>query len=102
MDKKKRKALEDKGWKSVTAAEFLELTPAEEMIIELRLALSKALKKKRESSHLTQVEAAKKLKTSQSRLAKMEAGDTSVSLDLLIGSLAGLGLSKKELAQVIA
>ena len=101
MNKEKQKKLENKGWKVTTVAEFLELTPAEESIIEIKLALSKALKEYRQKANLTQTEAAKKLKTSQSRLAKMEAGDRTVSLDLLIMSLFSLGIDKKKLAEII-
>lgn len=101
MKKEKQKSLEAKGWKVKTVAESLELTPAEEVIIEIRLALSNALKKCRQSAALTQTQAAEKLKTSQSRLAKMEAGDKTVSLDLLISSLVNLGIDRKKLAEII-
>jgi transcriptional regulator with XRE-family HTH domain len=39
---------------------------------------------------MTQVAVAKKIKSSQSRVAKMEAGDPSVSIDLLVRSLLAL------------
>ena len=45
---------------------------------------------------------AAKLRSSQSRVAKMEAGDSSVSLDLLIRSLITLGASDRELCKIIA
>ena len=102
MNKEKREKLEVKGWKVTTVAEFLELTPEEERIIELRLALSNALKQQRAKTQLTQIAAAKRLHSSQSRLAKMEAGDKSVSLDLMIRSLYGLGIDNAELSQIIA
>jgi hypothetical protein len=41
------------------------------------------------------------LASSQSRVAKMEKGDPSVSIDLLIRSLFNLGMSKKYLAQIL-
>lgn len=102
MDVKKRKRLEAKGWKVGSTEDFLGLTPAESVYIELRLELSKALKERREKSHLTQVEAAKILKSSQSRVAKMEQGNPSVSVDLLIRSLLTLGATRKDLARIIA
>ena len=102
MDKEKRKKLEAKGWKVTSMAEFLKLSPDEEKIIELRLALSEALKKQRLASNLTQESFAKMLGTSQSRIAKMEAGDKSVTLDLLIRSIFKTGINIRELSEMIA
>lgn len=102
MDKNKRKKLEKKGFEVTTVADFLELTPDEQEIIELRLALSRAIKKIRVEKSLSQTVFAKKLKTSQSRLAKMESGDPSVSLDLLITNLFKLGYDRKKLSMIIA
>jgi DNA-binding transcriptional regulator YiaG len=102
MDNAKRKKLEAKGFKVGTVAEFLELTPEQSAIIELRLTLSKALRQKRLDSKMTQEKFAKRLRSSQSRLAKMEAGDKSVSLDLLINNLLSVGVGRKELGEIIA
>ncbi len=102
MNEEKRKKLEAKGWKITSVKEFLALTPEEENVIELKLTLSRALKEQRIKAKLTQQSAAKKLRSSQSRLAKMEAGDKSVSLDLMIRSLYGLGINNNELSQIIA
>ena len=102
MDNEKRAKLEAKGWKVGTVTEFLELSPEQSAIIELRLALSKALKQKRLDSKMTQEKFAKQLRSSQSRLAKMEAGDKSVSLDLLISNLLAVGVDRKGLAEIIA
>ena len=82
--------------------EFLGLSAAEAAYIELKLALSAQLKQCRQQQKLTQVELAKRLQSSQSRVAKMEAGDPSVSLDLLIRSLLALGLTNADLACIIA
>jgi hypothetical protein len=102
MRERKRKNLEVRGWKVGTAKEFLGLTAEEEAYIELRVKLAKGLKAKRVASGVTQIEMAKSLKSSQSRVAKMEAGDPTVSLDLLVRSLLALGASNRELAQIIA
>lgn len=101
MDKEKRKKLEAKGWKVTSVAEFLELSPDEESLIELRLALSSAVKTSRLEAKLTQQEAARLLHSSQSRIAKMEAGDASVSFDLLIRSLLGLGVTAADLPKLL-
>ena len=102
MEKTKRKRLEAKGWKVGTASEFLGLSAEESRYIELKLALSEHLRKRRTSRKLTQEQLAKLLSSSQSRVAKMEAGDPTVSLDLLIRSLLALGTSERDIAKVIA
>jgi DNA-binding XRE family transcriptional regulator len=101
MKKTKRRALERAGWRVGTVEEFLDLTKAESALVELRLALSKKLRSKRTRRNLTQGQLAKLLGSSQSRVAKMEAGDPSVSLDLLIRSLLAMGASQKEVARAI-
>jgi DNA-binding XRE family transcriptional regulator len=100
MDKQKQKILEKKGWKIGSPAEFLGLSEEESSYIELKL--SNNLKKLRTEQKLTQVELAKILKSSQSRVAKIEIGDPSVSLDLIIRSLLALGTSNKEIARAIS
>ena len=102
MKAAKRKKLEASGWKIGSADEFLDLTPEEAAYIELKLSLSKSLKQRRSKENLSQVEFAKLVKTSQSRVAKMEAGDPSVSIDLLVKSLIALGASPKDLAKTIS
>ena len=102
MIDRKRKRLEAKGWKIGTAREFLGLTHDEVAYIELRLKLAEGLKARRMRRRLTQVDLAKAVRSSQSRVAKMEAGDPSVSLDLLVRSLIALGASNKELARIIS
>ncbi len=98
----KRKRLEARGWKVGNTREFLKLTDEEDAYVELRLKLADALKRQRMRRNLTQADLARTMKSSQSRVAKMEAGDASVSLDLLIRSLLAIGTSNKELAKVIA
>jgi DNA-binding XRE family transcriptional regulator len=97
-----RAKLEAQGWKVGSADEFLGLSPEESAYIEMKLALSKLLKQQRLKRKMSQVELAKAVKSSQSRIAKMEAGDPSVSIDLLMKSLLALGASPKQLAKTIA
>jgi DNA-binding XRE family transcriptional regulator len=98
----KRKKLEQQGWKVGSADEFLDLTPDESAYIEMKLALSSTLKKHRLKNNMSQVDLAKAVKSSQSRIAKMEAGDPSVSIDLLLKSLLALGASPKDVAKAIS
>lgn len=101
MDKRKQKRLEAQGWRIGDAADFLGLSPEESALVELRLRLSEAVGARRKRLHLTQSEFAKLLRSSQSRVAKIEAGDPSVSLDLLIRGLLALGATPRDLANAI-
>lgn len=102
MDQGKRKRLEAAGWKVGSAAEFLELTSEEAEIVEMRVALSKTLKLLRTRRRLSQTDLAARIGSSQSRVAKMEAGDPSVSLDLLIRALLAVGVSRRGVAKALA
>ena len=102
MKTAKKKRLEAKGWKIGSSTEFLGLSSEEAAYVELKLALSKNLQATRKEKNLTQQELARLLKSSQSRIAKMEAGDPTVSLDLLVRSLLVLGTSRKTLSRILA
>jgi len=97
----KRKRLEKKGWAVGSAKDFLGLSDQESTFVELKLALSRRFKQRRTRRHLTQEQAAKLLRSSQSRVAKMEAGDPSVSVDLLVRSLLALGASGRDVARAL-
>jgi len=99
--KKNKKSLERAGWKIGSVQELLGLTEEEAAYVELKLALSRALRERRQKNKVTQVQLAKKIGSSQSRVAKMEAGDPSVSIDLLVRSLIALGATRKSLARSI-
>lgn len=100
--KQKKNRLEAKGWKVGTVKVFLGLSNEESAYIELKIKLAAGLKQRRQQKGLSQLDLAAKLQSSQSRVAKMEAGDPSVSLDLLIRSLIILGTSDRKLPQIIA
>jgi len=102
MKKAKRTRLEAAGWKVGTVRQFLGLSAEEEAFLELKLALARSLRDRRERKGLTQAQLAELIESSQSRVAKMEAGDRTVSLDLLVRSLLAMGATKRELARIIA
>ena len=102
MDKRKKAKLAKRGWKTGSVAEFLSLSAEEAAYIEMKLALSKELKERRVRKRMTQKALADAIESSQSRVAKMEAGDPTVSIDLLMKSLLALGVSKKELGRTIS
>jgi len=101
MNKSKKAKLEKHGWKVGSTSDFLGLTPEEEAYIELKTTLSQYLQEIRKNNNQTQNELALQLGTSQSRIAKMEKCDPSVSIDLLVKSLFALGASRKELVKAI-
>ncbi len=101
IDEAKQRRLEGQGWRVGSADEFLGLSAEESAYVALRLRLGDALRTRRRQQHLTQVELARRIQSSQSRVAKMEAGDSSISLDLLIRSLFALGASNRDLAEAI-
>lgn len=102
MVESKRKGLETKGWKLGSARECLDLNDQEQDNVDLRQKLADVLKRQRISRNLTQGDLARAVSSSQSRVAKMEAGDASVSLDLLVRSLLAMGVSNSDLAKIIA
>lgn len=102
MDAARRKRLEADGWKSGTVADFLGLSEDESLYIEMKLDLPKAVKARREKLGLTQKELAKRLESSQARVAAMEAGRYATSMDLLVRALLALGATAKEVGQVFA
>jgi hypothetical protein len=102
MNQTKRKLLQDAGWQVGSPQEFLGLSNDEAAYVELRLRLSDALRARRQAARLSQQSLANVIESSQSRVAKMESNDPSVSLDLLIRSLMALGVTLDELGRIMA
>jgi ribosome-binding protein aMBF1 (putative translation factor) len=101
MKSTKRVRLEAHGWRVGSATEFLELTPEEAAFVETKLALSRCVRRRRAAQNLSQAALAKRLKSSQSRVAKMEAADATVSIDLLLKALFALGAKPRDVAAAI-
>lgn len=102
MNKSLQERREAKGWRFGTIEEFLDLPAGDAAYVEVKLALSQQVRAYRQTKQLTQLQMAQLLGSSQSRVAKMENGDASVSLDLLIRALLALGVTRKELGRMIA
>lgn len=102
MDRKKQRRLEKAGWKIGSASSFLNLTTAEEQLVEMKLSLGTRLRTARQRHNLTQAALANRMGSSQSRVAKMEAGDPTVSLDLLVQGLLAAGATPREIAAALA
>lgn len=101
MKDRKKSRLEAAGWRIGDADAFLGLTPEESALVEMKLVLSASVRERRIARRLTQGQLAKRLGSSQSRVAKIEAADPSVSLDLLVRSLLALGASRADVAKTL-
>jgi len=101
MGASKLKRLKAAGWKVGGTKEFLELTDQEAALVEVKVALIDALRKSRQKRRLSQTELAQRMGSSQSRIAKIEAGDSSVSLDLIVRALIATGATQQEIQKAI-
>ena len=101
MKSDKKARLERAGWRVGDAADFLGLSAGERRFVDLKLALATGVRQLRERQGLTQAALAKQLRSSQSRIAKMEAADASVSLDLMMRSLLNIGATPRDIAKLI-
>jgi hypothetical protein len=101
MKKTKQARLEAHGWRFGSAADFLKLTREEAAFVEMKLALSRSLRARRTAQNLSQSALAKRLHSSQSRVAKMEAADPAVSIDLLLRGLFALGAKPRDIARAL-
>jgi DNA-binding XRE family transcriptional regulator len=101
VDAKVRRKLERSGWTIGDAKDLLDLTEVESAYIDMKLRLGRGLRERREAGGMTQARVAKVIGSSQSRVARMEAGDPSVSLDLLVRSLLKLGATEDEVSALL-
>jgi hypothetical protein len=101
MKTRKQVKLEAHGWRVGSAAEFLALTPEEAALVETKLALSRSLRARRTKQGMSQAALGRHLKSSQSRVAKMESADPSVSVDLLLRALFALGATPRDIARAL-
>lgn len=101
MNSSKKNQLKKAGWKVSDTKEFLGLTEEESVYIEMKLDMAALLKAERRKAGLTQSELAKKLHTSQPRIAKMENGDPSVTLDLILKGLLSLEVQRSEIGRAL-
>jgi ribosome-binding protein aMBF1 (putative translation factor) len=101
VNRKKQARLKAAGWRVGTAAEFLGLTTAEALFVEIKLALADAVRERRGQLGLTQAELGERMGSSQSRVAKLEAADRTVSIDLLLHALVALGCTRRQVARIL-
>jgi len=101
MRQEKKDRLSDAGWRVGDARDFLGLTEGEAEFVEIKLALARRLRELREKRHWTQADLAREVGSSQSRVAKMEAADRTVSVDLLVRSLLAVGANRREVGRIV-
>ena len=101
MREVKKRRLVSKGWRVGSTAEFLQLSPQESAYVEIKLELAEKLREQRLKRKMSQSQLAKLVRSSQSRVAKMEAADPTVSLDLLVRSLLIAGSTATEVRKVM-
>lgn len=101
MNAKKLKRLQAAGWQTGNAKDFLKLSDEEAALVEIKLTLTDAVKQSRLKRHLSQTDLAQRMKSSQSRVAKIEAGDSSVSLDLIVKALFASGATQRDVQKTI-
>lgn len=102
MKLKKKQALEAAGWRVGTVRTFLDLSDTEVALVDMKIALAKNLRERRLRAGVSQVRLAELIESSQSRVAKMEAADPTVSLDLLVRALLALGARRSDIAKAVA
>ena len=102
MDREKKKRLENAGWQVGTTKYFLDMSDSEAHLVEMKVSLCDRLRRVRERRGWTQSQLAERMGSSQSRVAKMESGDPSVSIDLLVHALLTMGSSPREIAKAIS
>ena len=102
MNAAKLKRLRAAGWKVASAKDFLKLNDEEAALVDLKLSLADALKQARQKRRLSQVDLAQRMGSSQSRVAKIEAGDPSVTIDLIVRAILATGATRRELQRAFA
>jgi len=71
------------------------------MLVNIKVALAKRAKSMRQEKNITQQRLAKLIGSSQSRVAKLEVADRSVSMELLIRSLVTMGATQSQIGKIV-
>jgi ribosome-binding protein aMBF1 (putative translation factor) len=102
MKPEKKSRLEKAGWRVGSATDFLKLTPEEATLVSMRVALAGAVRGRRAKLGFSQSELARRLGSSQSRVAKIEAAEPTVSFDLLVRAMVATGAKPSEVGAALA
>ena len=90
-----------KTWVETDVEELLDLSAQDLVIVEFRAALAGALQQARGRQRLTREKAAKVIGTSQAQVARMEAGQSSITIDRLIKALTALGVPRPTILKAL-
>jgi len=101
MNADRKKRLEAAGFKFGTVGELFNLSEAEELLVEVKVALAEAIRELREVRSLSQADLALLIGSGQARVSKLERALESTSLDTLFRCLLALGASRQDLAKTI-
>lgn len=89
-----------KGWVEGSAQELLGLSNGEAAIVEIRLRLAEKIRERRAALRITQADLARRIQSTQPRIARLEQADGSI--EMLLRALFALGSSRKEIARLLA
>jgi predicted XRE-type DNA-binding protein len=101
FNKKQKARLAAAGWVETTVEEFLGLSETESALIEIRLALGRAVAKRRKKNRWTQSQVAKAIGSTQSRVALVEQADPEVSADLILKALIATGVKSRDITKAL-
>ena len=90
------------GWKTVTIAEFLDLTPEDMAFIQVRRTFARAVRNRREVSGLSRTALAETLGLSETQIALMEGNASSISMDVMLRAFLAMGATQNDLAEALA
>lgn len=102
MDARTKKALERAGWTHGSYADFLQLTPEEKMIVDMRIAATLELERQRRATRLSQAEVARRMGTRQPNVSALFRNPGGATLDTLCRALAAYGLGRREIAACLS
>lgn len=102
MDEATRGRLKTDGWRVGTVHDVLGLRDDEMAYIDLCTTLRRAARDRREDAGLTQHALARRLGSTRTQVARMESGDPSGSIDLMVRALLASGATLAEVAEAIA
>jgi DNA-binding XRE family transcriptional regulator len=102
MDEALKARLEAAGFRETSVQELFGLTPEENELVEMRLALSQLVKQLRQEQHLTQKELAARVSSDQGYVSKAEKNDPSISIEWMLKAAFALGANRQDVAQAIS
>ena len=85
----------------VDVADWLDLDESDRKVVELRVALVKEIRHRRDAAGISQATLAKRIGTAQPNIAKIEAGGIGISLDLLMRVFFATGGRIAELSEAV-